>query len=329
MEPALDEASIIPCPTSSPAQRIRALAETLVALDRLGAPRQLRSIRGAADLEFHDSKGLKHWCFDRQTPKEAGRIVALRLDKVPFIDGSKGLFAAAEGDRAVQPTIAGVTSIAGGYVAMTDGFLVQLPGSTWPREKPVLVRLKVMTEDEEWTDDVQVDSADSAGEVRALAPVIERKLKAAISNGRVLLDRLPELYPHLVIGDDAHNQIARLTGSETFFPQLLRHLQSLDQAAGKWNPGTHYAPDGVTSSPESEATLTHGNFGPLRDFPSPAGFSNDRWSFHTKLTGGNGARLYYKVKECVKDGPAGSPPVRFLRVAVGYIGPHLPTVRFR
>ncbi|MFM2161965.1 MAG: hypothetical protein RLZZ383_1477, partial [Pseudomonadota bacterium] len=203
MEPALDEASLVPCPTTPPAQRIRALAEALGALDRLGAPRILRSVRDAADRDLRDGHGLRHWCFERQTPRDAGRFVAQRLGKAPFIDGTDGLFALAEGGRAIQPSIGGVPSLAGGHVALTDSLLVLLGGSTWPPDKPVVVRLEVLTDEDEWTDEVTVDAADCAVEVAAIAASITRKIEAAVSSGQALVDRLPELFPRLVLGADA------------------------------------------------------------------------------------------------------------------------------
>ena len=328
MEPALDEASLVPCPTTPPAQRIRALAETLGKLDQLGAPRILRSVRDAADRDLRDGHGLRHWCFDRQTPRDAGRFVAQRLGKAPFIDGADGLFAAAEGGRAIQPSIGGVLSLAGGHVALTDSLLVLLGGTTWPPMKPVVVRLEVLTDGDEWTDEVTVDAADCADEVEAVAATIARKIEAGVASGRALLGRLPELFPRLVLGAKAAEQVAALTGAEPVFPQVLRHLRALERAAEGWTPGTSFSPEGVTYSVESEATLKHGSLGPLRDFPTPSGFNGDRWTLHTKLTGGNGARMYYKAQEFEHIEP-GKEPARRIRIAVGYVGPHLPTARFR
>lgn len=327
MQPALDEASLVTCPIRTPAERIRALAESLRALDELGAPRVLRSVRDAADRDLRDGGGLRRWCFDRLTQREAGILVAQRLGKAPYIDGVNGLFATSEGARVVEPTIGGVCSLGGGYVALTDGLLVLLGGSTWPPSKPVVVRLAVLTEDDEQTEEVIVDAADCAEEVNAVADSVERKIHAAVSNGRVLVDRLPELFPRIVLGSRASEQVAELTGTEPFFHQLLRHLRALDRAAERWTPGTTFSPAGVTHSAESQATLNHGTYGPLRDFPTPSGFSDGRWSMHTKITGGNGARLYFKA-QAIRDTALGDTPSGPSLIAVGYVGPHLPTVKY-
>ena len=83
----------------------------------------------------------------------------------------------------------------------------------------------------------------------------------------------------------------------------------------------------MTYSVESGETLKSGTLGPMRDFPSPTSFNADRWTLHTKLTGGNGARLYYKVQE-FEEATSGGAQTWFLRIAIGYVGPHLPTVKF-
>lgn len=327
MELVLDEASLVPCQNTPPPDRVRRLAQTLKALDALGAPRILRSVRDAADRDLGGGRGLRKWCFDRQTSLDAGRLVAFRLDKAPYIDGNDGLFAAVEAARAIQPSIGGTPSLGGGYAALTDGVLALLAGSTWPPVKPVVVHLEVLTEDDEWADEVAVDAVDCKEEVTALSEPIARKIDSAVANGAALVARLPELYPNLVLGRRAVDQLTELTGSEPFYAQVLRHLRALNRAAEKWPPGTPFGPDGVTFSVEAEATLKHGRFGPLRDFPTPPGFAPERWTLHTKLTGGGGARLYYKTQE-LEDPQPGGVPLRRLRVAVGYVGPHLPTVRY-
>ncbi len=328
MEPALDEASLIPCENLSPGQRIDELAATLRALDQLGAPRVLRYVHSAADIPLLDGQGLRLWCFDRQTPRDAGRFVAQRLGKAPYIDGADGLFAALEGTRAIDPTIQGARSLGGGQVALTDGVLVQLKAETSTASRPVVVRLEIVTETEAWTEDVPVDAVDCAGEVGVKSDPLRKKIEAAVRSGAALVAGITELFPRLVLGERAAAQISELKGSEQLFPQLLRHLRVLDRAALAWTRGRPFAPEGVGYSVESEGTLKHGTLGPLRDFPTPANFGAERWTLHTKLSGVSAPRLYFKMREDDGVGPNGE-TVRCLRIAIGYVGPHLPTVNFR
>jgi hypothetical protein len=141
----------------------------------------------------------------------------------------------------------------------------------------------------------------------------------SVQDGPSILRRANELFPRLLLGDTARVQLGALTGNESVFPQLLRHLRALNQAAAQWAAGTSFAPSGISFSVESQATLEDGRLGPMRDFPTPGGFAHERWSLHTKMTGGNGARLYFRGVR--RDG-AGF-------VLIGYCGDHLPTVRYR
>lgn len=328
MELALDEASLVPSNTFLPSVRIQQLAETLKAVDSLGTLRLLRSVQDAPDRDISGGRGLRKWCFDYATQKDAGRFVAARLGKAPFLDGPDGLFAAAEGDRAVEATIGGTSSLGGGYVALTDGLLVLLCHEGWPPSRPVCVRLELLTEGKHWSELVEVAAVDSKADVLSQSELLTQRIADSLGNGRAVLGRLHDVFPRLVLGSRAEEQLEALTGSEPFFGQVIRHLRALNGAATVWSPGTPFNPDGVTFSVESEATLNHGNFGPMRSFPTPAGFPTERWTLHTKLTGGSGARLYFKVHDVMVQTDSGE-RVKEFRVAVGYIGPHLPTVRFK
>lgn len=327
MEPTLDEASLMHCEEFSPSVRVLRLAETLKALDDLGARRILRSVRDAADCDIGGGRGLRQWCFDQAISKDAGRFVAMRLGKAPFLDGSDGLFAAAEGDRAAEATIGGVVSLGGGYVALTDGLLVLLCRDGWPPSRPIIVQLDLMSDGTFASERVEIAAVDSKNDVQGQSALLTRKIISAVGNGGTLLNRLPELFPRLVLGRRAEEQLADMSGGEPFFGQILRHLRALNLAAERWSRGSPFIPDGVTFSVESEATLNHGSFGPMRDFPTPAGFPADRWTLHTKLTGGGGARLYFKAHEVTVQTNSTETGIE-LRVAVGYIGPHLSTVKF-
>ncbi len=326
MTPVLDEASLVPCPRLEPVERIRRLADTLRALDRVGASRILRSVRDAVDRDLGRGKGLRHWCFARGIHRDAGLLLAGRLGKAPFIDGPDGLFATAEGACAIHPTISGTSSFGGGYVALTDGVLALLPGSTWPPERPVTIDLWQVLDGGEKTERVVVDAVDSAADVGRLRDKIASKVDSTIGDGLDLHRRLNEVFPHLVLGERAMQQLDGMRGGEPSFRQVVRHFRALELAAQEWTKGSLLRPKGITLSVEAAATLAHGNYGPMRDFPTPTGFSSDRWSLHTKLTGANW-RIYYKIQEerpTSKDGnEAGA-----VRIAIGYIGPHLPTVNY-
>lgn len=318
MEPILDETSLVPCPSWSPAARVLNVARTLQALDGLGAPRVLRSVRDAADRDIGEGFGLRKWCFDPTTDRNAGLLLAVRLMKQPFIDGNGGLFAAAEGARAVEAKVGGTAVLGAGLAALTDGIIAPLARASRPAGGTLTVALTYLDETGERHETIDVPEFACADEVESQRQMLVERIDRSVADGMALFARLGTLFPRLRLGSKAVDQIKELTGKELVFRQLLRHLRALDVGATRWPEGRGFEPYGVTYSVESKATLDHGIFGPMRDFPVPEGFEAERWSLHTKLTGGSEARLYFR-------------PVRTSAetlVLVGYFGDHLPTVRY-
>jgi hypothetical protein len=319
MEPILDETSLVPCPSWPPARRVVELARALQAFDGLGAPRVLRSVRDAADRDIGDGCGLRRWCFDRATDRNAGRLLAIRLASQPFIDGEEGLFATAEGARAVEATMNGASAFGAGLAALTDGVVVALASASKSAGGTLAVELTYLDDDGERSESINVPSFVSANEVEQQRTALVARIDRTVADGRTLLARVGEMFPRLRLGPRALDQISKLSGSEMVFRQLLRHLRALDVGARRWPAGEVFEPGGVTYSVESKATLDDGILGPMRDFPAPEGFEVERWSLHTKLTGGAGARLYFRAVRTEAD----------TVVLIGYFGDHLPTVRYR
>lgn len=319
MEPILDETSLVPCPVRPVAARILEFAQTLRVLDNLGVRRVLRSVRDAADRDIGGGLGLRSWCFDRSTDRDAGRLIARRLDAQPYIDGPTGLYAAAEGNRIVEATVDGMPALGAGLAALTDSVLVILVREASSAGKLLTVVLTHLDEDGLSSEQIEVQSLGTSNDVARYQASITKRIDRAVPNGRVLLERLGEMFPRLRLGERARDQIESLSGNEPVFQQLLRHLRALDESALHWAEGRPFEPVGVTYSSESQPTLDDGNFGPMRDFPTPAGFEPERWRLHTKLTGGAGARLYYRAVRA--EGKA--------VVLIGYFGDHLPTVKYR
>ena len=319
METILDETSLVPCPAQPAPARILELARMLRELDHLGAKRVLRSVRDAADRDIGDGFGLRSWCFHRSMEKDAGRLVAARLTAQPFIDGPDGLFAAAEGKRAVEATIATVPALGAGLAALTDNVLATLVSEANPAGRLLTVSMTYLDEDGVRSERIELRSLGTANDVMQHRAALIERIDRAVPNGKSLVERWAEMFPRLRLGDKARDQIEALSGHEPVFRQLLRHLRALDASALQWLEGSPFEPVAVTYSVESKATLDDSSLGPMRDFPTPAGFETERWSLHTKLTGGAGARLYYRAVRTGADAV----------VLIGYFGDHLPTVKYR
>ena len=319
MDVILDETSLVPCDAWNPAGRIQTLASTLKALDQLGCARVLRTVRAAADHDIGQGRGLRGWCFDPGTNRDAGKFIAQRLGKQPFIDGADGLFAVAEGERAIEGSALGATVVGLAYAALTGDPTVALSSSTSAAGTVVAVELITLDVESEIRETVHVCRLVTEDDVLQQSAAIMQGVKDSVVNGDQLLKRADELFPRLRFGPTAREQIAALSGNEPVFHQLFRHLRALDQGAASWQPDAQYSPsEAITWSRESNATLDHRTYGPLRDFPMPGGFSPRRWSDHTKLSGGAGARLYFHAERTDESA----------LVLIGYFGGHLSTIRF-
>lgn len=320
MEPILDETSLIPCAVWTPAERIILLASTLRSLDNIGVSPVLRSVRDAPDRDIGAGRGLRGWCFDRITDRDAGRLVAARLGKQPYIDGQDGLLVAAEGDRAISAMAHGVPVLGLAVAALNECPSLAIGNAAYPEgNRAISVTLHCLDESGEYSETITVPHLVTPGDVTASSGWIIEKIDRQLTNGKRLIDCSPEVFSYLRFGAKAQSQIRELTGTEPVFRQLIRHLRALNQGARDWAAETAYIPSGALAwSPESESTLGHKKYGPMRDFPMPEGFEPERWSLHTKLTGGGGARLYFMAKRTEEQ------PV----VLIGYFGAHLPTANF-
>lgn len=319
MEPILDETSLVPCQEMTPGSRIATLASTLRALDDVGSQRVLRSVRDAADRDIADGRGLRSWCFAPSTSRDAGRLVASRLASQPFIDGTDGLFARAEGNDAIETRVAGNEVFGLGLVAITNDLAIAIASAHRPVSERIAVVLSQISATEERQHHVSVLTYVTPEDVLRQRQQLISQAERALRTGADILRLLPEVFPALILGADAQRSISKLSGNEPVFRQLVRHLRALQHGAEAWQPNTLFAPVAVRCSEESDQTLNHRVFGPQRDFTTPPGYAHRRWSWHTKLTGGAEARLYFRAER--KDGIS--------VVLIGYFGDHLPTVNFR
>lgn len=316
MEPVLNELSLVPSATVAPADRLLDLAKSMRYLDSLGARRALRSTRDASARDIGGGQGMSRWCFDRATDRDAGLLVALRLSAQPFIDGKEGLFAIAEGQRSIEPRLGETIALGAGLAALSNGVLLAL-GERVRSPADVAVELRILDDTGESRERVAVPTFVLQLELEERKADVLARIDRSIRDGADLLARLSEVFPRLVLGPGARTQIQKLRGTEPFFLQALRHLRALDVGAAQWTAGAAFNPAAVTFSVESPATLDHGRYGPLRDFPCPVGFESRRWTLHTKLTGGPAVRIYFDPQRTA-NGPV---------VLIGYLGKHLPTVK--
>lgn len=317
MEPVLDELTLRPCDGTRMADRIRRLAGVVKRLDGLGAARVLRSVSDAALRDVGGGMGLNRWCFEESVDRDAGRLVGARLDKQPYIDGPGGLFGTLEKGRAIDPSCDGSPAVGLGYCHLTGGFALGLGGSELTGAFFRDVSLYCVDEAGDYTETSRIRLLLADSDVEDVRDDIVGRINGTIASGEDILARGDDLLPHLRFGSRAVDQLREMRGSEPHFAQVVRHLRTFEVSALDWYKSGEFAPAGITYSAESQATLQHGRYGPLRRFPTPDGFAEEQWSLHSKVAVGS-YRIYFRHVAADKD----------IFVLVGYVGPHLPTVDY-
>jgi hypothetical protein len=187
MDVILDETSLVSCEEWSAAQRIQVLAATAKALDQLGCASVLRSIQNAADQDIGLGYGLRHWCFDRRTPRDAGRLIANQLNKQPFLDGKGGLFAKAEGDKVIEGHFDNAVVVGLAYAGLTNSPAVALGSEILPTGAIASVELSMLDAEGEIRETLSVFRLVTEADVQQQAQTIRQSVENSVENGRQLL----------------------------------------------------------------------------------------------------------------------------------------------
>lgn len=109
--------------------------------------------------------------------------------------------------------------------------------------------------------------------------VIER-LKTSVPNGKALLKKTREWYPHLVFCKEAEDQLKQLAGGTPLFRRIISRLFELEHFCQDWLDGAFVGQNIPHSSTESDSTMQR--YGNLRVFMCPDG---ERRTFDYHLKG--------------------------------------------
>lgn len=321
MEAVLNERSLEPAraKVNSLLNRVAGLAESVKALHSIGLPRFLRIAQSVPDTDLGEGFTLRRLCFQAGPHKEARQFLGSLLSKAPFVEA---LYRNAEGPDAVECRWQEALVLGLGLASLREDVAVSLP-QTGGFEDPGLEIVVWRISDQDESDAqpiarlVQVAHVGEPAHVDLHSEWIRSRLTEEARSGEEMWSERERLFPKLLFGPGAEKQLRALAGNEAWWPQICRHLRQLNGGALGWQSGT-FSPEGTLDwSEESGTTLKHGVFGPRRDFPVPDGFEPVRFSYHTKIFVGN-QRIYFHPHRVAGES----------LVLIGYIGRHLPTVKF-
>jgi hypothetical protein len=121
------------------------------------------------------------------------------------------------------------------------------------------------------------------------------------------------LWPSIVFSDSLRRVIESFGSTDRQFALILRHLDALNAQSARWASG-HFSLSDVPWSQESNATMNNDRYREMRTILFPDG--NYRvCAYHTKMYEYN-ARIYF------------FPDVVARKAYIGYIGRHLPCVKY-
>ena len=313
MQPILNELSVRPAQDGKPGlePRMEQLVAVVRALFGLGASRVLRSTRDAMNSEVAPDQSLARWLSDRGRLREEKQLLQALLSKAPYVDE---LLERNEPDSVALEFSLGDRACPGlGVAHLLEAPAVSLSGRDEFEVSDLSIQMLRM--DEHGAEDVfPVDVANFADPVQVdqRKAALRTRIMRDIPDGDTLWERRSELFPRLDFCARAERQVKKLHGNEIYFREICRHLFVLSDCLADWSEGA-FDPVGIEWTPESNPTLQHRVYGPMRDIECPDGEVR-RFSAHSKLRSGNQRIYFLAVKES-------------RRSFVGYVGPHLPTVR--
>ena len=142
---------------------------------------------------------------------------------------------------------------------------------------------------------------------------IRNRLRSDIKDGSDLWDRRVSLFPSLTFCANVERRIQTL--SPTMLWSVAGRLFDLQAHCERWTSG-RFNTDGLLGNPRTESPATLQMFGQERTFRCPD--NQERvFSWHVSLAGS--WRLYFCPQLESETG----------KMIIGYVGPHLPTVRYR
>lgn len=312
MQPILNELSLRPAQDgkSDLEQRMTQLIAVVRALFAIGARPVLRSTRDAMNSEVALDRSLARWLSDRARLREEKRFLQALLSKAPYVDE---LLEQHEPDDVALDFSLGDRACPGlGVAHLLEAPAVSLAGQDQCEAPEFSIRmLRIDRDGAEDESTVDVANFVEPAHVDQRKDALRARILRDVRDGDMLWERRDELFPRLDFCARVERQVKAFHGNETYFREICRHLFVLSDRLADWSGGA-FDPAGIEWSPESNQTLHHSRYGPMRYIECPDGETR-QFSAHSKLRSGNQRIYFLAVRET-------------RRSFVGHVGSHLPTV---
>jgi hypothetical protein len=280
---------------------------------KYGSSRTLRTTRDLLHQPLARGYLMSQWLNDCKVDIEQRRFFKAIATKAPYLEQILGM--EEDNQQAVFEFLHNKERALGlGVALLWESPALSLPGDSRFANDPVAITVRTLDETRETEQQAEVCCLSTVEQVVSRKTWLKARIQRDIRNGSDLWRMRHQLFPQLIFCASTERQITNLHGQEPYFQQVCRHLFVINTHFAEWTDGPLEL-QGIAWSEESKETLGHPQYGPTRRFVCPDGVER-MFSLHSKPTGGT-IRIYFLPIPNTK------------QAYVGYIGPHLPTIRYR
>ena len=312
LDVVLNEVSFIEAASISQANQLmsdlfKTIAATNLVAGRGNAKIEMYTPRNLLDLPLAPDYSMRRWL--SAVDERQRRLFLAIATKEPYIDDVTESY---EEEFFYQEKP--VKSL--GYAYQKDALAVSLLSDSCWNFSHLTLEYHLLASEMIIEEQVTVAHASSEAHVQEHSQWIKALLQAEaqflISNGSILWEHREELFPRLQFCADVEAQLLGIARGNVVLRQILSKLSLLEQHCKGWDDGP-FEPQKLASkaTPESQATLNQ--YGNERTFLCPDG-QLLTFSWHVRLTPHAWRIHFFPLEER-------------RQLIIGYIGPHLPTVK--
>lgn len=298
-------------------QRMIDFVQTILVATKFGVKRILRTSTDFNIVELAPGYPVIKWLNDNNVDREIRRFYLTLATKAPFLDDVND--SSVQERYGLSDFFCGEDHAIGlGVAYLLDSLAVSLRSGPLWLSSYVELKISVIDEDGELSDSLeQIPHASHSSHIHEHRSWINARLRSAsrsnVNEGSDIWFHREEWFPHLYFCEQVKEQLQELSrGDLRLFP-VLKRMHELEEYCVKWLDGPFDHTLIVSKvSPESPATLEE--YGVERTYLCHDGEFR-KFSWHVRLTPGEWRLYFYPLPEERK-------------LIIGYIGPHLPTVRY-
>ncbi len=278
----------------------------------------LRTYAHPHEIELIEGYSLQTWFNDQQFSLDLRlrlQDIFTSLSRIQAFPENK------QGDPLIEYQYDSQPAYGLGAAHLLDSVAISLHTGhqAWEPDLLALQITEIQEENGEWLEKSEsVRHISNAAHLPGHADWIAARLRTSAPNGRVLLRKVKEWYPHLIFCKDAEIQLRQLAGGTPQFRRIVTRLFELEAYCQHWQSGGFEGHKIPNSSWESDSTMQQ--YGRSREFVCPDG-QRRSFAYHLKgLPGHWRIHIWADV-----DAVFGKLEDADGKILVGYLGPHLPT----